>query len=222
MEFELRENGRLPGGSSEIDFFAALREICSHAKAAKAIELNMRKIFWQINMTLDGFMEDSDGSLACTAEVADEDFKTYASAMLNSIDGYIIGRKTYDMFVGYWPNETGPDADILNSLPKYVVSTTLESADWNNASIFSENVAEEIKKLKEQNGRDIAVFGSAELAASMIKLGLIDEYRIFVTPFILGSGKRAFSEGFDVTALRLAKTEIWDSGTAALFYEQAG
>lgn len=182
----------------------------------------MRKIFWQINTTLDGFMEDSDGSLACTAEVADEDFKNYASEMLGSIGGYIIGRKTYDMFVGYWPNEKGSDADILNSLPKYVVSTTLESADWNNARIIGGNMAEEIRKLKEQDGRDIAVFGSAELAASMIKHGLIDEYRIFVTPFILGSGKPAFGEGIDTTALRLNKTEIWESGTAALFYEQAG
>lgn len=181
----------------------------------------MRKIFWQINTTLDGFMEDADGNLTYTAEVEDPDFEKYASEMLTQIDGYIIGRKTYEMFVDYWPKQTGADADLLNSLPKYVVSTTLESVDWNNARLIKQDLAGEIAKLKQQDGRDIGVFGSADLAASLIKLGFIDEYRIFVTPYILGAGKRTFGKGLDVSKLRLAKSEIWRSGTAALFYEQA-
>jgi dihydrofolate reductase len=182
----------------------------------------MRKIFWQVNTTLDGYMEDAEGNLTYTAGITDPDFEKYASEMLTHIDGYIIGRKTYEMFVDYWPKQTGPDADLLNSLPKYVVSTTLRSADWNNTRLIKEDLLGEIAKLKRQVGRDIAVFGSADLAASLIKLGMIDDYRIFVTPYILGSGKRTFGKGLDVSALRLAKSEVWKSGTAALFYEQSG
>lgn len=166
-------------------------------------------------------MEGPHGKLTYTAEVADPDFERYASEMLKSIDGFIIGRKTYEMFVGYWPNAEGGDAGLLNSMPKYVASTTLESADWNNAKLIKSDLAGEIERLKSQDGRDLAVFGSSDLAASLIKRGLIDELRIFVTPYILGTGKRAFAENMDMTALRLARSETWSSGTTALFYERA-
>lgn len=178
----------------------------------------MRRIFWQIHTTLDGFMEDPEGNLTYTAEVADPDFEKYASEMLAQIDGYIIGRKTYEMFVDYWPKAEGPDAEILNSLPKYVVSTTLESADWNNAQLIKENVVEEIRNLKKETGKDMAVFGSAALASSLIAHGLIDEYRFLVSPFVIGEGGRTFKNIMHFKELRLTKSEAWSSGTVALFY----
>ncbi len=179
----------------------------------------MGKLFWQINTTLDGFIEEPGGDLKHTAEIADDDFKKYASDMLESIDAFIIGRKTYEVFVGYWPNAEGKDAEILNSLPKIVVSRTLESTAWNNSRLATENFADEISELKGKSGRDAAIFGSSNLAASIARLGLVDEYRIFVTPYLVRSGTPSFADGFPFNELRLVRSEKWASGTMALFYE---
>ncbi len=181
----------------------------------------MRNIFWQISSTLDGYMEDPDGKLDRTAEIEDEEFKAYVAKMLNSIDAFIIGRKTYEVFVGYWPNATGWEADILNDLPKYVVSTTLDRVEWNNATLVRD-VEPAIRELKQQNGRDIAVFGSATLAASLIELGLIDECRIMITPFLLGAGNRAFKATKRQLGLSLANFEKGSSGTMFLTYRPDG
>ena len=180
----------------------------------------MRKVFWQISTTLDGYMEDPERSLKLTAEVEDEEFISYASEMLGSIDAFIIGRKTYELFVGYWPTAPGRDAEILNSLPKYVVSTTLESLDWNNAELIGANFAEAIGELKNQEGGDLAVFGSSTLAASMLELGLIDELRILVTPYLLGNGSPTFrpSDG-GVRSMSLTGSQRFSSGTMFLNYE---
>lgn len=181
----------------------------------------MGRLFWQINMSLDGFMEEPDGSLTRTAEIDDPDFQKYASEMLSTIGGFIIGRKTYELFVGYWPTATGPDAEILNRLPKLVFSRTLTETDWNNSRIANGDMTAQIQKFREECGGDVAVFGSAELAGSMMGLGLVDEYRIIVTPFILGDGKAAFKKGRDAE-LKLDRAETWSSGAIALTYSRGG
>lgn len=179
----------------------------------------MRKLFWQISMTLDGFMEGPNRELDDTAGLADPDFDRYASAMLRSIDDIVLGRVTYELFADHWPSATGPDAERLNNLPKLVFSRTLNDMEWNNARLAVGDVVDEITRLKERPGREIALFGSAKLAASLARHGLIDEYRIFVSPVVLRHGNPAFKDPLDRTRLKLLKAETWTSGIVALFYQ---
>jgi dihydrofolate reductase len=178
----------------------------------------MRKLFWQMNVTLDGFIEGPNRELHDTAEYPDQDFEQYASDMLRSIGGMLLGRRTYELFAGYWPTATGPDADRMNQLPKVVFSRTLEKLEWKNSRLVNTNVADEVSRLKQQPGGDLALFGSANLASSLIRLGLIDEYRIFVSPVLLGRGTPMFTNIGDRVPLSLAKSERWGSGMVALFY----
>ena len=182
----------------------------------------MRKLFWQINVSLDGFMEGPNHELDYTAGIEDPDFDRYASAMLQSIDDVVIGRVTYDLFAGYWPTAKGPDADRLNELPKLVFSRTMSEAAWRNARVARASVVEEVTRLKRQPGRDIALFGSAQLAATLHRHGLIDEYRALVSPVLLWRGNRAFiGDGGTPDRLRLVRSETWSSGIVATFYERA-
>jgi dihydrofolate reductase len=181
----------------------------------------MRKLFWQMNVTLDGFMEGPNRELNFTAQYEDQDFEGYSSEMLKSIDAFVIGRRTYELFVDFWPKATGPDADRLNELPKIVFSRTLKKVEWNNARLADEDVAEEITRLKQQPGKDIALFGSADLASTFMHLGLIDEYRIFVTPVVLGDGTPMFKDVSERIALKLMKATTWSSGIVALYYQPA-
>jgi dihydrofolate reductase len=179
----------------------------------------MRRLFWQVSVTLDGFVEGPNRELDSTAQFPDEDFDRYASQMLQSIDGVLLGRKTYQLFADYWPSATGPDADLLNQLPKVVFSRTLEKAVWRNSRLVKEDVAREVARLKQQPGRDLALFGSADLASTFIRHGLIDEFRILVTPVLLGNGKPLFQDIRDRVALKLSKAVTWSSGTVALYYQ---
>lgn len=178
----------------------------------------MRRMFWQISVTLDGFMEGPNRELTDTAEVADADFDRYASDMLQSIDAILLGRRTYQLFADYWPAATGPDADRLNELPKIVFSRTLEKVEWKNSTLVKENVAEAVARLKRQPGKDLAVFGSADLASTFMRLGAIDEYRILVTPVVLGRGTPMFRDIREKIALQLVNATTWSSGTVALYY----
>lgn len=181
----------------------------------------MRKLYWQMSVTLDGFMEGPNRELDDTAQFVDPDFDHYATDMLKSIDAILLGRVAYQLFADYCPSATGPDADRMNELPKIVFSRTLEKVEWKNSRLVKENVAEEVARLKQQPGKDIALFGSADLASTFICLGLIDEYRIFVTPVVLGAGTPMFKNIKDRIALKLLKATTWSSGVVALYYHQA-
>ena len=179
--------------------------------------MEMRKLFWQISVTLDGFMEGTDHALTDTAEIRNPDFDRYASAMLRSIDDIVLGRRTYELFAGYWPKASGADAERLNALPKLVFSRSPRELGWNNSRLAGDAAAE-VARLKARPGRDIALFGSATLARTLAKYGLIDEYRVFVSPVLLGDGGPAF-EGLERrVGLELVKCEAWSSGVLALFY----
>lgn len=181
----------------------------------------MRNLFWQISVTLDGFMEGPNHELDDTAGFKDEDFERYASEMLKSIGGMLIGRRTYELFAGYWPTAAGEDAERMNALPKIVFSRTPKEVEWKNSSLVSNNVAEEVTRLKQQPGKGLALFGSADLASTLMRLGLIDEYRILVTPVVLGKGTPMFKDIRDRVPLKLIKATAWTSGTVALFYQPA-
>jgi dihydrofolate reductase len=129
---------------------------------------------------------------------------------------------TYEEFAAYWPSQTKNEfgiADKLNSMPKFVVSSTLEKVDWNNSRLIKENVVEEISKLKQQSGRNIQMTGSATLVQALMQTDLIDEYRLMVHPVVLGSGKRLFRNGSEKKILRLVETKSFSSGVVVLTYQ---
>ena len=181
----------------------------------------MRKLFWQISTSLDGFMEGLNRELDYTAQVSDQDFESYATDMLNSIDTIVLGRLTYELFAKHWPKATGPEAKRMNELPKLVFSKKLQTVRWQNSRLAKHDVAQEIAALKSQPGKDIALFGSAGLASTFMRRGLIDEYRILVTPYVLGAGKATFKGIKERLDLKLVKTRTWESGIVVLYYEPA-
>jgi dihydrofolate reductase len=136
----------------------------------------------------------------------------------------LLGRNTYEMFYPAWSTRTvedDPGAPFFNETPKYVVSSTLQSADWNNSTIVGPYDADRIRALKDEVG-NFYVSGSTELVRGMLADGLVDELLLFVFPVALGSGKRLFGEGGEPTKLTLAGTEAYDSGVVLLRYQQRG
>jgi dihydrofolate reductase len=138
-------------------------------------------------------------------------------------EALLLGRVTYEGFAAAWPTMTDEVgfAEKMNSMPKYVVSTTLEEAGWNNSTILKGDVAEEVSKLKEQIGGPLLIAGSAQLAQTLTAQGLVDEYRLMVFPIVLGSGKRLFAESSDSTTLKLVDSKTVGDGIALLTYEPA-
>ena len=136
-------------------------------------------------------------------------------------DVYLLGRTTYEMLWPGWSTQTTGDGPgpILNRKKKYVVSTTLETAPWKDSTIIRANVVEELTKLKQQPGKDIIIDGSATLVHSLMGTDLIDEYRFLVVPYIMGRGRRFFSEGTPPTKLRLVESKRISGGTLALIYQ---
>jgi dihydrofolate reductase len=134
----------------------------------------------------------------------------------------LLGRVTYQGFAAAWPSVTDEAgfADRMNSLPKYVVSTTLEEVEWNNSKLIKGNVAEEVTRLKQQPGQDILIAGSGTLVQTLMHHDLIDDYRLLVYPVVLGSGKRLFQDG-SKTTLRLVETKTFPSGIVLLHYQPA-
>lgn len=139
---------------------------------------------------------------------------------LRASDAQLLGRITYEGFASAWPNmEKDPAgfADKMNSMPKYVVSTTLKKAAWENSTIIKKNVAQEIAALKEQPGGDILVAGSVTLIRTLIEHDLVDEYRLLVYPIVLGKGKRLFTDG-TVASLQLTESKPMGSGVVLMRY----
>ena len=151
-----------------------------------------------------------------------DDHRRYLSAEFQAAGAVLLGRVTYQIFAAYWPTVTNEEDDIaraLNGLPKYVASTTLEEVQWDGTTVIKSDVAEEVAKLKEQPGRDILVVGSSGLAQTLMQTNLVDEYRLWLHPIILGSGKRLFRDGGPTTTLRLVDTKTTSSGLVILTYE---
>jgi dihydrofolate reductase len=177
----------------------------------------MRKVFWQMMVSLDGFAEGPNGELDW--HVIDEDFNRYVEEMGKTIDAMIFGRVTYEMMAAYWPTSTEPEARMMNELPKVVFSKKLDRVDWQNSRLVKNNVAEEVRKLKDQRGKDIAIFGSADLASDLLQMGLIDEVRVMVNPLVLGAGKPMFKDVKGPIKLKLTKSETSSGGNVSLYYE---
>jgi dihydrofolate reductase len=189
----------------------------------------MGKIVVTEFVSLDGVMEDPGGSedfkhggWAFEFSRGDEGDKFKFDETMAS-DALLLGRVTYEGFAEAWPereDEAG-FADKFNSMPKYVVSSTLSDPEWNNSTVISGDLADEIAKLKETHDGDIVVHGSAQLAQGLLDAGLVDELRLMVFPVLLGPGKRLFGETSDKTPLKLTDSKSVGDGVAILVYERA-
>jgi dihydrofolate reductase len=187
----------------------------------------MGKVVVSEFVSLDGVIEDPGGAEkfehgGWTIPYWSDDIGAFKFDELMTSDALLLGRVTYEGFAAAWPGQADEAgfADRMNNLPKYVVSTTLDKTDWNNSTIISGNVAEEVASLKEQPGQDILINGSGKLIQSLMPDNLIDEYRLLVYPIVLGSGKRLFQGGIDTT-LKLVESRAFDSGVILLRYQPA-
>jgi dihydrofolate reductase len=136
-------------------------------------------------------------------------------------DALLLGRVTYDGFAPVWPHVPGEFADKFNTMPKYVISSTLENPEWNNTTVLRGDVVEEVTRLKERYERDIVVHGSPQLVQTLIEHDLVDELRLMVYPVIVGAGKRLFAETTAKKNLRLVETKTFDDGVHVLVYRPA-
>ena len=186
-------------------------------------------------LTLDGVMqapgapdEDRGGGFehgGWSFPYADQDFGEAVAGWFAHADAFLLGRRTYEIFRGYWPQVTDPGDPIaskLNGLPKYVASTTLGSVDWHNSSLLGGDLAAEVAKLKERPGNELQVHGSGELAQTLIDHDLVDEYRLLQFPVRLGTGKKLFRDGAPAAALRLTRGTTTSAGVIIATYEPAG
>ena len=184
----------------------------------------MRKVIYAMSVSLDGFIEAPDGDLSWS--YPDEELHKHFNDQESMIDVHFYGRRLYENMAAFWPmadeNPSAPAheieyARIWKSMPKIVFSRTLDQVGW-NSRLVRENIAEEVNKLKAQPGKDLSVAG-AEIASAFMQLGLIDEYRLYVHPVILGGGKPMFRQLTDEINLQLVETRTFGSGVVLLRYQ---
>ncbi len=194
----------------------------------------MLKLVVQTFLTLDGVYqapgaedEDPSGGFkygGWQMQFWDADGDKAMSQQIAETDALLLGRLTYDIFSAYWPMQpdSEPIAKKFNAIPKFVFSKTLKKADWKGTSILSGAVAEGVQKARSAAGSGIlAVVGSGKLAQSLMKEGLVDEYRLWIHPIMLGSGKRLFADGITPQNVRLTESRITPSGVVMLTYKPA-
>ena len=178
-------------------------------------------------VSLDGVMEDPGGAedfkhggWSFEIERGEEGDRFKLDEALKA-DALLLGRKTYEGFADAWPSREGEFADKFNSMPKYVVSSTLKDPEWTNSTVLDGDLAEEVSKLRQESDGEIVVHGSAQLVQALVDHGLVDELRLMVFPVVLGAGKRLFGETSDKRRLRLADSKTVGDGVAILTYEPA-
>lgn len=177
-------------------------------------------IMWNL-MTLDGFVEGPGRDISWHLDVWGEELERLSIEQGKSAGGLLFGRVTCELMAHHWPSATGEVADFMNALPKYVFSRTLTRSDWNNTHVFGADVAGTVAKLKRDTAKDIFLFGSANLAASLIPQGLIDEFRVAVNPIILGGGTPLFKRIEERVKLKLLDTKALSTGVVILRYQPA-
>ena len=177
----------------------------------------MRKVVAGLFITLDGVVE----SPGTWQEHFDEDMGEAMMEQLSSQDAVLLGRVTYQEWASYWPTATDePFASFINSTPKYVFSTTLDSVEeWQNSTLIKGDLAQEIAKLKQLPGKNIGTAGSPTLVSSLLEQGLLDELILLVHPVVAGNGKRLFKDGGSLKRLQLLSSKTTRTGTVILTYQ---
>jgi dihydrofolate reductase len=176
----------------------------------------MRNLIVTEFLSLDGVME----APGWTFPYWNDEIAQFKGDETSSSDALLLGRVTYQGFAAAWPESTDEGAPYFNSVRKYVVSTTLDTVEWNNSMLIKGDVVDAITTLKQQDGQDIAVHGSATLVQTLVQHDLVDRYRLLVYPVVVGKGKRLFHEGTTAT-LKLLESRSFSSGVVALIYEPA-
>jgi dihydrofolate reductase len=186
----------------------------------------MGRIVVSENVTLDGVIEDPAGvegfrlgGWVGVITDREEPGKVLLDEAL-STEALLLGRRSYEFFAARWPSRSGELADRLNSLPKYVVSSTLEDPDWNNSTVLKGDVVDEVSKLKQELNGEIVVYASIQLTRTLMEHDLVDELRLMVYPVVLGAGERLFGETSDRKTMRLVDARTVGDGVALLTYER--
>lgn len=187
----------------------------------------MRKLVLFLHASLDGFVEGPNGEMDIGWVSYDADLEKYAKGILSTADTVLWGRGTYQMMYSYWPSvPSNPaasehernHAEWIEKTDKVIFSTTLEKVEWNNSRLVKEDVEEEIKNLKQQPGKDMVILGSPRFAHNLMQLDLIDEYKITVSPVLIGGGLPLFQGLKEKINLKLIENKTFDSGAIGLVY----
>jgi dihydrofolate reductase len=180
-----------------------------------------RVIVWNM-VTLDGYFEGPKPWEIDWHEYAwGAELERFVLDQSREVGELLFGRRTYEGMAGYWPTATGEVAEFMNRVPKIVFSSTLGTAGWNNSRLVAESASEEVTRLKRKPGKDLFIFGSAELTASLEKRGLVDEYRIGLNPLLLGGGTPMFKPSGERMRLTLLEARPMKSGLVLLRYARA-
>jgi dihydrofolate reductase len=181
----------------------------------------MRKIIVEVEVSVDGAMGGENMNFwKQVFPFHSTDVTEYLNELMFMPDALLMGQKTYESFAQVWPTRQGKEADRINGMPKYVASRTLKGPLQWNATLIQEDVAEEIRKLKQASGRSLLQYGVGELTHTMLEAGLVDELRMLVFPFTFGEGPRIF-EQMGVNTLKLLETKTFSSGAVLLSYQPA-
>ena len=188
----------------------------------------MGKIVISTNVSLNGVVQDPDGEEGFRlggwfGRFGGKDLEEWAEIELDEAlraEALLLGRRSDEWFAARWSSRSGPWADRLNGLPKYVVSSTLEEPEWSNSTVLKGNVVNEISKLKQELDGDILVYASYQLGRTLMEHDLVDELRLVVFPVVLGAGERLFGETSDKKPLRLVDTQTVGKGLVFLIYER--
>jgi dihydrofolate reductase len=195
----------------------------------------MRKVIVDEFMSLDGVMQAPGGEDEDTSGgfqhggwhmryMEDEVAMKRVLAGIVEAGGFLLGRRTYDIFAAYWPNAPEEEqvvAEPLNTKPKYVASRTRTELEWQNSTVLEGDLADAVTALRQEDGGDLHVIGSTELVQSLIDLGLVDELRLMIAPVVVGGGKRIFRDDGQLRALRLVESETTPSGAIFATYAPA-
>ncbi len=183
--------------------------------------IRVRKVIMWNLVTLDGFFEGRKSwEIDWHDSVWGEELERFSIEQSKSIGTLLFGRVTYEGMASFWAKEKGEIADFMNSVPKIVFSRTMKSAEWNNSRLVKGNAEEEVAKLKRQPGKDLFIFGSANLSATLTRKGLIDEYRLCLAPVVLGGGNPLFKESPERLKLKLVESRPLKSGGVLLYYHR--
>ena len=180
----------------------------------------MRKIVAGLFISLDGVIEAPE---QWHFPYFNDEMGEAVGAQMAAADTMLLGRHTYEEFASFWPNQ-GHDvefADVMNKTPKLVASTTLKSVEWQNSTLLGPDVAGELRRRKQEPGKDISITGSATLVRSLLRDGLIDELRLLVHPIVVGSGKRLFEDQAERVPLKLVDSKVFSTGVLYLTYMPA-
>ena len=178
----------------------------------------MRKIVAGLFMSLDGVVESPE---RWQMPYFNDEMGRAISAQMASSDALLLGRRTYEEFAAFWPNQPSdaPFADYMNPTPKLVVSTTLDSVEWDNSTLLTGDVAAQLATLKQQPGKNLNVSGSGTLVRWLLSEGLLDELRLMVCPVVVGRGRHLFEDGGDNRTLTLVDTTTFSTGVLSLTYQ---